>query len=67
MEEAIVIGKIILGELPKKKFYQTFEGKYTANFNPEQHLQKLGVINHNAQMLIEVKKDEIFFILSKRI
>ena len=61
MEEAIVIGKIILGELPKKKFYQTFEGKYTANFNPEQHLQKLGVINQTTMLASETHAISKYF------
>lgn len=61
MEEAIVIGKIILGKLPKKKFYQTFEGKYTANFNPEQHLQKLGVINQTTMLASETHAISKYF------
>ena len=61
MEEAIVIGKIILGELPKKKFYQTFEGKYTANFKPEQHLQKLGVINQTTMLASETHAISKYF------
>ena len=61
MEEAIVIGKIILGKLPKKKFYQTFEGKYTANFKPEQHLQKLGVINQTTMLASETHAISKYF------
>ena len=55
MEEAVYLGKIIPGDLEQANFYSFFEGKYTANFNPELDLTRIGVVNQTTMLASETE------------
>jgi len=55
MNDTIVLGKIITGELPLSEFEKYFEGKYSAEFNPAIHLQKFGVVNQTTQLATDTQ------------
>jgi len=50
MEEGIILGKIIKGELPISDFEKHFKNRYSAGFDPSIHFEKLGVINQTTQL-----------------
>ena len=50
MEEAIVLGKFILGELPLTDFSTYFKNRYNESFDPAIHFEKIGVINQTTQL-----------------
>jgi 4-hydroxy-3-methylbut-2-enyl diphosphate reductase len=56
MQEAILLGQFITGEQPATRFYELFAGKYSAGFDPEQHLNKLGVINQTTMLATETQE-----------
>jgi len=55
MEEAIVLGKIITGELPISDFEKHFKKRYSAGFDPSIHFEKLGVINQTTQLATDTQ------------
>jgi 4-hydroxy-3-methylbut-2-enyl diphosphate reductase len=55
MEEAIVLGKIINGELPISDFEKHFKNRYSAGFDPSIHFEKLGVINQTTQLATDTQ------------
>jgi 4-hydroxy-3-methylbut-2-enyl diphosphate reductase len=55
MEEAVYLGKIISGDIEQANFYSFFEGKYTANFNPELDLARIGVVNQTTMLATETE------------
>ncbi len=55
MEEAIVLGKIIKGELPISDFEKHFKNRYSAGFDPSIHFEKLGVINQTTQLATDTQ------------
>ena len=50
MDEAIVLGKFILGELPLSEFGIFFKNRFNGIFNPSIHFEKIGVINQTTQL-----------------
>ncbi len=56
MHEAILLGQFITGEKPAALFFDLFAGKYSAGFDPEQHLNKLGVINQTTMLATETQE-----------
>ncbi|MCX6203178.1 MAG: 4-hydroxy-3-methylbut-2-enyl diphosphate reductase [Bacteroidetes bacterium] len=55
MEETILLGKIILGELPMTDFEKYFKNRYSAGFDPSIHFKKLGVINQTTQLATDTQ------------
>lgn len=55
MEETILLGKIILGELPMTDFEKYFKNRYSAGFDPSTHFEKLGVINQTTQLATDTQ------------
>ena len=55
MQEAIVLGKIIKGELPISDFEKYFKNRYSAGFDPSIHFEKLGVINQTTQLATDTQ------------
>ena len=55
MEEAIILGKIIKGELPIRDFEKHFKNRYSAGFDPSIHFEKLGVINQTTQLATDTQ------------
>jgi 4-hydroxy-3-methylbut-2-enyl diphosphate reductase len=56
MKEASLLAKCITGEASKDEFYNYFKGKHTPNFNPEIHLNKIGVINQTTMLASETQE-----------
>lgn len=50
MNEAIVLGEYIKGNLSTEKFHEQFSGRYNEGFDPKQHLQKIGVVNQTTML-----------------
>ena len=55
LNEAIVLGKIITGELPISDFEKHFKNRYSAGFDPSIHFEKLGVINQTTQLATDTQ------------
>jgi 4-hydroxy-3-methylbut-2-enyl diphosphate reductase len=55
MEEAIVLGSFILGKINKEVFEEHFKGRYSNNFDPSVHLDKIGVVNQTTQLATDTQ------------
>ncbi len=55
IEETKVLGRIISGELPMEYFYDFFINRYSANFDPAIHLDKIGVVNQTTQLATDTQ------------
>jgi 4-hydroxy-3-methylbut-2-enyl diphosphate reductase len=55
IEETKVLGRIISGELPVDYFYDFFINRYSANFDPRIHLDKIGVVNQTTQLATDTQ------------
>lgn len=53
IHEAELLGKIITGETEKNDFYNLFKGRYTKGFDPEIHLDRIGVVNQTTMLATE--------------
>jgi 4-hydroxy-3-methylbut-2-enyl diphosphate reductase len=56
IEETKMLSSIILGEIDEIKFYEFFEGKYSANFNVKDDLQRIGVVNQTTMLSSETEE-----------
>lgn len=56
MSEAQFLAKCITGEASKEEFYAFFKGKHTPAFDPELHLNKIGVINQTTMLASETQE-----------
>ena len=50
MAETQRLAKYITGELPAEQFYTEFAGQYSADFNPERDLERIGVVNQTTML-----------------
>ncbi|MEO6869233.1 MAG: 4-hydroxy-3-methylbut-2-enyl diphosphate reductase [Ginsengibacter sp.] len=50
MAEAIELSKYISGEYLPEKFYEQFGGQYSENFNVENDLERIGVVNQTTML-----------------
>lgn len=48
--------KYIKGEASKEDFYKEFEGKFSQGFDPEIHLNKVGVVNQTTMLASETQE-----------
>lgn len=55
MEEAKLLGDIILEKLPEEKFYTYFKGQYSNNFDVKKDLVRLGVVNQTTMLAKETQ------------
>ncbi len=55
IEETKVLARIISGELPIDYFYDFFVNRFSANFNPHIHLNKIGVVNQTTQLATDTQ------------
>ncbi len=55
MDETILLGKIIAGDLPLTDFEVLFKGRFSPNFDPATHLQKIGVVNQTTQLATDTQ------------
>ena len=61
MDDAIRLGKYILREKSSEEFYHEFEGKYSENFDPEKHFQRVGVVNQTTMLASETQAIADYF------
>ena len=50
MQDAVLLSRFITGELPSADFYSAFEGRFSEGFDPEVHLQRIGVVNQTTML-----------------
>jgi 4-hydroxy-3-methylbut-2-enyl diphosphate reductase len=56
MEEAQILGDVILGKLNNDEFHKVFENKYSKGFNPAKDLEKIGVVNQTTMLASETQE-----------
>ncbi len=61
MEDSIQLGRYIRREKSKKEFYEEFEGKYSADFDPERDLLCVGVVNQTTMLATETLSISDYF------
>ncbi len=50
MEQTIELGQFITGEKDPGEFYTSFRGQYSAGFDVQRHLQRIGVVNQTTML-----------------
>ena len=55
LDEAKLLGEIILGEKPIEEFFTLFENRYSSGFDPAIHLDRVGVVNQTTMLATETK------------
>ncbi len=56
LEEAKVLGSVILGEKSRSDFEQLFESRYSDGFNSDQDLDKIGVVNQTTMLASDTQE-----------
>ncbi|MBN4062298.1 4-hydroxy-3-methylbut-2-enyl diphosphate reductase [Bacteroidales bacterium AH-315-I05] len=56
INEAKILGEIILGKRKKKEFYKIFENRHSVGFDVEKDLDKIGVVNQTTMLASETQK-----------
>jgi 4-hydroxy-3-methylbut-2-enyl diphosphate reductase len=56
IEEAKTLSEFILGIRPEEDFYSIFNGKYSAGFNLETDLMRIGVVNQTTMLASETEE-----------
>lgn len=56
LAEAKLLGDFITGQRKTESFYELFKGKYSDGFDPEIHLEKMGVINQTTMLASETQE-----------
>jgi len=56
IEETRTLGEVIKGNVSKEEFYQLFKGRYTEGFDPDKHLEKVGVVNQTTMLATETQE-----------
>lgn len=55
-EEAELLTRYLRGELPIEQFSRDFAGRYSSNFDPSQHLSRMGVVNQTTMLAEETRE-----------
>ena len=50
MQQTVELAKYITGEKPVAEFYEQFKGQYSAGFNAEKDLERIGVVNQTTML-----------------
>jgi 4-hydroxy-3-methylbut-2-enyl diphosphate reductase len=61
IQESRILGEYILGSISIEEFETTFKGKYSLHFNPEKHLNNIGVINQTTMLAAETQEIADYF------
>ena len=56
LNEAKILGSIILGKKNENEFYSFFDGKYSNEFNVGKDLEKIGVVNQTTMLATETQE-----------
>jgi 4-hydroxy-3-methylbut-2-enyl diphosphate reductase len=56
IHEARELTQFIRKEKPAAEFYERFAGRYSEGFDPERHLEKLGVVNQTTMLATETQE-----------
>jgi len=55
LNEAAILAKIIIGDIPSEEFYKTFKDRFSSNFDVEKNLEKIGVVNQTTMLASETE------------
>lgn len=55
LEEAQILGEIILGKRPIDEFEERFRNRASAEFNPKEHFDRIGVVNQTTMLATETQ------------
>ena len=55
IEETKKLGDVILGKIENEEFYELFKDKFSAGFDPQKHLNKIGVVNQTTMLATETQ------------
>jgi len=55
MDEAEILSNVILENISAVEFFNFFDGKYSAGFNPEKDLIRIGVVNQTTMLASETE------------
>lgn len=61
LQESHMLGEFILGNISIDEFESVFKGKYSKNFNPKEHLTRVGVINQTTMLASETQEISDYF------
>ena len=61
MEEAQRLANYVRDGKMKSEFYEEFRGNYSSGFDPEKHLQRVGVVNQTTMLASETQAIADFF------
>jgi len=61
MGEAVILGKVIKGEISKSDFYNYFDGRYTPGFDPDKDFDRVGVVNQTTMLATETQEIADYF------
>lgn len=56
IRESRILGEYILGNISLAEFEDVFNGRYSDNFNPKEHLVRVGVINQTTMLATETQE-----------
>ncbi|MEY2793333.1 MAG: 4-hydroxy-3-methylbut-2-enyl diphosphate reductase [Bacteroidota bacterium] len=56
IEEARRLVPYLRNEKTASEFFEEFEGQYSSDFNPQQHLQKIGVVNQTTMLASDTQE-----------
>ena len=61
MNEAVQLSNYILESKTRSEFYDEFAGKFSKGFDPDLHLQRVGVVNQTTMLATETQAIADFF------
>jgi len=61
IKESEILGEFILGNISRDEFERVFKGKYSTTFDPDKHLQRIGVINQTTMLASETQEIANYF------
>lgn len=61
MDDAALLGEFIRGVHPPEHFYEKFAGKYSSGFDPQIHLDRVGVVNQTTMLATETQSIADYF------
>jgi 4-hydroxy-3-methylbut-2-enyl diphosphate reductase len=61
MEDAQRLSNYLLGSKTRSEFYEEFAGKFSKEFDPQLHLQRIGVVNQTTMLASETQGIADFF------